>query len=202
MLELLMKQKFNDQHIQLLTHAFENDPMFDTLFKGINKHRQMKAMFNFIYKRNQLMQGIYLTDSEENPSYVAFIEKPKNQHKVALINVFRLIVEMFKLVFNIPIESLIYLSQYDAITTRNRPRENHYYLTMIGISVTKLGQGIGREVINKIHQIVINDKEVTMICLDTENKNNVTYYQQFGYKLIKEINVKDLQIYCMTLKKI
>ena len=196
-----MIQQFNQQHIHLLIDAFENDPMFVNLFKGLSKHHQMKAFFKFIYLRNHLMKGIYLTDSEEHLSYVAFIETPKNNHKYTLISKARLSVEMLKLAFYIPLKSLNLLSQYDRITSEQRPFENHYYLTMIGVSVEKKGQGIGKKVINKIHQIVISDVNTKMICLDTENKNNVTYYERLGYKLTNEVLTDHFSIYCMTWKQ-
>ena len=196
-----MSKQFNHNHINLLMHAFNLDPMFTKLFNGTYKYRQMKAFFKFIYVRNQLMKGIYLTDSEDHPNYVAFIETPKNRYKYPFLNKVRLIIEMIKLAFYIPLKSLNFLSQYDLITSKQRPSESHYYLTMIGVSVEKKGQGIGKEVINRIHQIVIDDLETTMICLDTENKNNVTYYEHLGYKLTQEIYVNDFSIYCMTWKQ-
>jgi hypothetical protein len=55
--------------------------MFLKLFKGPKRHKEMKAFFEFIYKRNQLMGGIYLTDSSHNPTYVAFLESPKDKGK-------------------------------------------------------------------------------------------------------------------------
>ena len=72
---------------------------------------------------------------------------------------------------------------------------------MIGVSVEKKGQGIGKKVINKIHQIVISDVNTKMICLDTENKNNVTYYERLGYKLTNEVLTDHFSIYCMTWKQ-
>lgn len=196
-----MSNSFNHQHIHLLINAFHKDPMFVKLFKGSTRNRQMKAFFKFIYKRNQLMHGIYLTDSENNPSFVAFIERPKNI-RYPLINRIKLNLEMLRLVFYIPLKSLNLLSQYDAITLKQRPRENHYYLTMIGVSPERQGQGIGKQVINKIHKIVIDDLNASIICLDTENDNNVSYYEHLGYKLTQEVKTSDdLTIYCMLWKQ-
>lgn len=192
-----MSNPFNNEHIQLLINAFQNDPMFIKLFKGSTKNRQMKAFFKFIYKRNQLKHGVYMTDSKDNPSYVAFIETPKNRHNYVLMDKIQLYIEMLKLAFYIPLKSLNFLSQYDAITLRQRPSENHYYLTMIGVSPEKQGQGIGKMVINNIHKMVIDNPEASIICLDTENFRNVSYYERLGYSLIHEVKISNVSIYCM-----
>lgn len=196
-----MNQSFNDQHINLLIDAFENDPMFVNLFKGSQKHRQMKAFFKFIYTRNQLMQGIYLTDKDHNPSYVAFVEKPKNKQNYTFIRKTQLILEMLRLVFYIPMKSLNYLSRYDSVTSKQRPSEHHYYLTMIGVSSKKQGQGFGKKVINQIHQIAFDNLDVPIICLDTENVKNVSYYERMGYTLTNQVEVSKLLIYFMQWKQ-
>lgn len=196
-----MNHNFNEQHIHLLIHAFQNDPMFIELFKGSSRNRQMSAFFRFVYKRNQFMHGIYLTDSCDNPSYVAFIEKPKSKRKFTLINLIQLNLEMLRLVFYIPIKSLNFLSQYDAITLKQRPREAHYYLTMIAVSSEKQGQGLGKKLINNIHQLVTDNLNVPIICLDTENDKNIPYYEHLGYKLINQIEVSNFTIYCMAWSK-
>lgn len=196
-----MIHNFNDQHIHLLVNAFQNDPMFIKLFKGSSRHRQMSAFFKFIYMRNQLMHGMYLTDSSDTPSYVAFIETPKSKRKYSLINMIQLIIEMIRLVFYIPIKSLNFLSRYDAITLKERPREDHYYLTMIAVCSKKQGHGVGKRVINIIHQIAIDNLDVPNIRLDTEYEKNVSYYEHLGYKLKNQVEVSNLIIYCMEWKK-
>lgn len=195
-----MNNHFNNEHIQLLINAFQKDPMFVELFKGPRKERQMQAFFRFIYKRNQLMDGIYLTDSRNNPSYVAFIETPKNRHSYLLRSKIQLHLEMLKLAFYVPLKSLNFLSRYDAATMKQRPHEKHFYLTMIGVSPEKQGQGIGKMVINTIHKMVIDDPEVSIICLDTENLKNVQYYERLGYLLIYEAKISNISIY--TMKKL
>lgn len=192
-----MHYSFNDQHINLLINAFQNDPMFIKLFKGTHKHRQMNAFFEFIFIRNQLMNGIYLTDSSEKPNYVAFIEIPKNKQNYSFIRKVRLFLEMLRLGFYIPLQSLNYLSRYDSITAKQRPSEEHYYLTMIGVSSEKQGQGFGKQVIDQIHQIANDHLDVPIICLDTENVKNVSYYERIGYKLTNQVEVSKLTIYFM-----
>jgi ribosomal protein S18 acetylase RimI-like enzyme len=198
---ILMNNNFNDQHISLLINAFQNDPMFTKLFKGSRRNHQMNAFFKFIFIRNQLMNGIYLTDSSEKPNYVAFIEIPKNKQNYTFIRKVRLLLEMLRLVFYIPLKSLNYLSQYDSITAKQRPREKHYYLTMIGVSSEKQGQGFGKQAIDQIHQIASENLDVPIICLDTENVKNVSYYERIGYRLTNRVEVSKLTIYFMKWEK-
>ncbi len=192
-----MNDKFSNKHIELLIHAFEQDPMFIKLFKGPKKHRQMKAFFRFVYQRNQLLGNTFLSDSHIKPSYVCFIEKPKRRHKIRLKDKFKLALKMVTLTFHIPIKSLNFLSKYDTVTKKQRPKEKHYYLTMIGVSPEKQGLGIGKMVINSIHEMVLKDLGVFSICLDTENSLNVSYYERLGYRLTHKSKIRGLPIYHM-----
>lgn len=190
-----MNRHFNHHHLDLLIQAFKKDPMFIKLFYGPKKEQQMASFFKFIYKRNQLMAGKYLSDSDHAPTYVAFLERPKN-HKSIVKNI-KLKFEMFKLLFHIPYKSLNFLSKYDKITLEHRPNKDHYYLTMIGVNPQKQGQGIGKKVIETIHQLVKDDAKAASICLDTENYANVVYYKYLGYVLTHQEKIDDLTIYCM-----
>ena len=143
------------------------------------------------------MEGIYLTDASNNPSYVAFIETPKHRHRYSLKSKIQLYFEMLKLILFIPLKSLNFLSRYDVATMKHRPREKHLYLTMIGVSPEKQGQGIGKMVINTLHKMVIDDPEVSGIGLDTENLSNVLYYERLGFSLIQEVKVSSISVYCM-----
>lgn len=192
-----MDNIFSNKHIELLIHAFEQDPMFIKLFKGPRKHRQMKAFFRFVYQRNQLLGDLYLTDDDINPSYICFMEKPKHRFKLSLKVRLKLILKMLTLTCYIPIRSLNFLSRYDVVTKKQRPKENHCYLTMIAVSKEKQGLGIGKTVINNIHDMIIKDLDTHSICLDTENLKNVSYYEHLGYKLVHESKVNGLSIYHM-----
>lgn len=192
-----MDNRFSKKHIELLIHAFEQDPMFIKLFKGRRKYRQMKAFFRFVYQRNKILNDMYLKDDDISPSYVCFIEKPKQRVKLSLKVRLKLILKMLALTCYIPIRSLNFLSRYDTVTKKQRPKENHYYLTMIAVSKEKQGLGIGKTVINNIHDMVTKDPDTHSICLDTENLKNVSYYEHLGYKLTHESKVNGLSIYHM-----
>lgn len=196
-----MKANFNENHITLLIKAFEHDPMIVKLFKGEHKEKQMRAFFNFIYVRNKLFSGIYLTDAMDNPSYVAFIEIPRHKRLMSLTKRMRLYIEMVNLVRYIPLKYLRFLSLYDTIVTKNCPKDHHYYLTMLAVASTKQGKGIGTALLDRIHNVVIADEDTAIICLDTQNKDNVAYYERHGYLLTQAVKVTDLVIYCMAWKK-
>lgn len=192
-----MQRPFHKQHIDLLIDAFKKDPMFVKLFKGEKKDRQMRAFFKFVYLRNRYMNGLYITDSNDEPSYVAFVEKPFEITRINIINKLRIQFEMLRLTFFIPFKSLRLLSKYEAITAKHRPKDTHYYLTMIAVCRNMQGQGLGKKVIEQIHSMVSKDSKVSSICLDTENIKNVSYYEKLGYELVCEEQLEEVSIYCM-----
>jgi len=61
---------------------------------------------------------------------------------------------------------------------------DHYYLFGMGVLSNKQGKGIGKQLMTKALQIVEAKK---MPCyLETQNKNNVPFYEHFGFKVVSD----------------
>lgn len=188
----------NENHISLLSKAFEKDPMFVYLFSNKKGNEQSKTLIRFIVKRNHILEGLILTDHLKNPSYVAVVERPRNLTTVSIRAKVRLNIEMLLLVMKLPFHVLRFLTKYQKLTTASAPNGPQYYLTMIGVVPSSQGKGIGKKVLREIHSIARSSQPPYPISLDTENQQNIAYYTRFGYELTDTKIVEGLKVYCMT----
>ena len=188
----------NNAHVSLLSRAFQNDPLFVHLFTNQKYQAQSEALIRFIIKENRLSDGLILTDDPTEPSYVAILDPPKNLKKVSLGAKLRLNIEQLLLLLHLPFSVLRFLSKYQEQITESAPKEPHYYLTMLGVDPASQGKGVGKKALQAIHKIADSSETPYPVALDTENQDNVTYYQKFGYQLIDTKVINGLTVYCMT----
>ncbi|SHN27350.1 GNAT family N-acetyltransferase [Gracilibacillus kekensis] len=186
----------NETHIDLLSRAFENDPMFIHLLS--NKYRS-KKLIRFILKQNRLLDGLVLTDDMNDPSYVAIVDRPRNLRHVSIWAKVKLNIEMFLLLFRLPFHVLRFLTNYQKTTFSIAPNQPHYYITMIGVDPSHQGKGIGKKVLREIHEIAESSQPAYPVALDTENQQNVAFYERVGYELMDTKIIDGLEIYCMRL---
>ncbi|WP_018932401.1 GNAT family N-acetyltransferase [Gracilibacillus lacisalsi] len=196
-----MNKQINENHISLLTRAFAKDPMFIHLFSNQKRERQMKSLIRFIIKRNHLLDGLILTDHATKPSYIAIVDRPSNLTNVSIKAKINLNIEMLLLVLKLPFRVLRYLTKYQKVTFSNAPNEPHYYLTMIGVDPSYQGKGIGKKVLKQLDEIAASSPISYSISLDTENQQNVAFYERFGYELRNTTIIDGLSVYCMTKSK-
>ncbi|WP_147804249.1 GNAT family N-acetyltransferase [Alkalicoccus halolimnae] len=188
----------NKNHVSLLARAFEKDPMFEYLFSNKNNKDQSKTLIKFIIKRNHLSDGMILTDHTKNPGYVAVLERPENLARVSVGAKVRLNIKMLLLVFQLPFHVLRFLTKYQKQTVASAPNAPHYYITMIGVEPSFQGRGLGKKVLKEIHELAASSQPPSPIALDTENDQNIAYYEKLGYELKDTKVIDGLKVYCMT----
>lgn len=188
--------KINESHVSLLAEAFIHDPLFTHLFS--RNREQSKVLIRFILRRNQLLDGLILTDHAIHPAYVAIIAQPQHISRQSLVKTMRLYVEMSFLLLQLPFHVVRFLIKYDKFITSNVPEMPHYYITMIGVHPDIQGQGIGRKVLQEVHQLASSSAQPCSVALDTENHQNVTYYKKCGYQLHYTQQIEGIRIYCMN----
>ena len=65
----------------------------------------------------------------------------------------------------------------------------HIHLNMIGTRRRVRGHGLGRQMLESVHELSLNDPESTGVSLTTENEGNIELYKYFGYKVVGEQEV-------------
>ncbi len=188
----------NETHISLLTRAFKKDPIF-VYFRSIKKEIDpSKKLIRFIIKRNHLLDGLILTDDIKEPSYMAIVDPPSNLRSVSIKSKIKFNIDMFLLIFQLPFQMLRFLTKYQKLTSISAPNEPHYYLTMLGVDPSYQGMGIGKKVLEELHEIAGSSHPAYPVALDTENHKNVAFYERFGYELKDTKVIDGLRVYCMS----
>ncbi|MDH8676507.1 GNAT family N-acetyltransferase [Fusibacter bizertensis] len=179
-----------------LVDTFEADPMFRYVF-GQQK-KKMESFFNFLTRKSSILHEWVVTEEENGvPFAIAFVETPKSKKGIYMFLNLKFWSETIHLIKGIGFRGFSKLNHYMKLTSSVRLKENHYYLVLIGVDVAHQGNGAGKRLLNKIHTRVDNDDTSTGIGLDTENRNNVTYYEHFGYKLVEVKQLGEIEVYCM-----
>lgn len=74
-------------------------------------------------------------------------------------------------------------------TARFESQVPHIHLNMIGVRVSVQGQGLGRALLDAVHDLSASDTSSTGVTLTTESETNVTLYEHFGYELVGRAEV-------------
>jgi ribosomal protein S18 acetylase RimI-like enzyme len=67
----------------------------------------------------------------------------------------------------------------------------HTHLNMIGVRDAQRGTGLGRRLLEAVHEMSADDVASAGVSLTTENPRNVSLYRHFGYELLGERDVAD-----------
>lgn len=178
----------------LLSQAFSTDPWIRKLFSDNAKKTQQ--FFKFVLHYCEVTGGQVLFEHQDSKlASVACLERPMT--KSSLLGTIKLIRALASFLTNCGLKPLRMINPYMRLTTRYRPKGKHYYLICIGVDPKFMGMGIGKKTLNTIHTIVDEDTTSIGIGLDTENPNNISLYEHFGYKLTGTENLGGLTIYTM-----
>jgi GNAT superfamily N-acetyltransferase len=83
-------------------------------------------------------------------------------------------------------------SRYEAFATACAPFEvptRHIHLNMIGVSRGARGSGLGRLLMDHIHEMSRRDPTSKGVTLTTEDPSNVPLYEHFGYEVVGHATV-------------
>lgn len=74
----------------------------------------------------------------------------------------------------------------------------HYHLNMIGVLRSHGGRGVGRLLLDAVHDLSLADTGSSGVTLNTEDENNVPLYEHFGYEVTGHQKVTpELETWCM-----
>lgn len=62
--------------------------------------------------------------------------------------------------------------------------EPHLHLNMIGVRASAQGTGLGRRLLEAVHDMSRSDEDSCGVSLTTENPRNVSLYEHFGYEVV------------------
>jgi GNAT superfamily N-acetyltransferase len=66
---------------------------------------------------------------------------------------------------------------------------NHLHLNMIGVRAEAEGRGLGRRLLEQVHDLSARHPTSRGVSLTTEDPNNLSFYKRFGYEMLGEATV-------------
>jgi ribosomal protein S18 acetylase RimI-like enzyme len=89
------------------------------------------------------------------------------------------------------------LDAFEGLVDRHRPAAPYFFLNVIGVLPEAQGQGHARALLDVVHAQCAAHPTATGVYLDTEVLGNVALYERFGYRIVGQERLDDLDIWCM-----
>ena len=167
-----------------LASAFSDDPLFKWMAGAApdkNVGPKLRIIFDTFLKLD-LARSEHLVFTDEDRIGVA-IWKPPNQWKMTTSDMVRALPAMLR---GLGTKTPRMIGAFNAIE-KVHPKEEHYYLEVLGTHQAKQSKGIGTAVIS--HMLDRIDTEGVPAYLESSNPRNVPFYARHGFETTGEIVV-------------
>ncbi|MBU0956805.1 MAG: GNAT family N-acetyltransferase [Spirochaetes bacterium] len=196
-----------DEIIAVLADSFADDPA-PVYFMGPRcTSSQLRRFFAFIVD-----QALLLDDRLEGVRIdgqlvaCSLLEQPDRFRQAGIGNLVMLFVKATIAAAGFPSGSLRRMNTYFRLARAGLPAGRWHYLTMIGVRKQYQGRGLGAGLLKLLLAAVAEDAESAGLALDTENINNVAWYEKQGFELLQSVQLSTgrqeakLRVYCMALR--
>ncbi|WP_354004537.1 GNAT family N-acetyltransferase [Alkalihalophilus pseudofirmus] len=188
--------------VQLMAKSFENDPLFNYLFKDGEVDQKFEeracAFVAFLFDKSFcLLEEIWGIYDQDKLIGAYIIEMPHMKGTQKIFGGLKLVGRVIQLLKNLSLKTVIKLNRYMKVSRRNVPKLPLHYLIMIGVMPSRQGYGVGGQLMQHIMKQVREDHRSRGIALDTEHKRNISHYRRFGFCLYSETQLDDIAIYGM-----
>ncbi|MDJ0691641.1 MAG: GNAT family N-acetyltransferase [Xenococcaceae cyanobacterium MO_188.B32] len=92
---------------------------------------------------------------------------------------------------------ILRLEAYSQIKEANQPQQPHFYLNTLGVMPKSQGQGVGKALMAELHKLSEESPQSSGVALDTENEQNLNFYQHLGYSVSTITNLDRVKIWSM-----
>lgn len=179
----------------IFAEAFLNDPLFQLVFKEKSRFKKTEYFFSFLLtEKNLLRSDVLLVLYNEEIAGACSLSRP-NKEELIPFN-FYFFFSTIKLIFKLGFLPFYTLNSYFKTISETKSSDS-YYINFIGVSNKHRGKGLAKSLLDYIHKIVKEDQLYSKVGLDTENPNNIHYYERYGYQLVSEKKLQNLTIYFM-----
>ena len=171
-----------EEATEVLTRAFEDDPVVRYFLSGHEKDypEGVHKLFGYqclMYIEMEL--PIFGTVRNNRITGIACLSGPEK--KIRPDSLFEADKEFEA--FMGP-NSFGRIKRYMKLNKKHTPEGLHHYLAGLGIHPDFQGQGFGRLLLDKVHEITESHQTSTGIYLETAKLKNVELYKHFGYNLL------------------
>ena len=184
--------KDTEKAIEILFAAFEQDPLmryfFGNEYQNLAKHL-MQYICNLTAISDSLLWGAFIEGELKGVAMITPAEiVERNKQEIAQIE------EQLAVAVGAAIARI---ERYLQVKEANKPKQPHFYLDVLGVSPESQGQGVGKALIEKLHQMSEESTQSCGVALDTENERNLDFYCGLGYSVSTTTDLDEVKIWSM-----
>jgi GNAT superfamily N-acetyltransferase len=86
---------------------------------------------------------------------------------------------------------------YDRVSDACKPREDHYYLGVLGVAPASQGAGTGRALLKAFCDLSRASEGSQGVYLETATPTNVRFYERHGFAVRGEADLGGVHLWCM-----
>ncbi|TCS42534.1 GNAT family N-acetyltransferase [Reinekea marinisedimentorum] len=186
-------ERYSRQARSLLFHSYIEEPTYRYLFDADQpgyKQRiraTLRELIRLHMDRGELMFGA-IHKSEERLLGVAFCSDLELKTDISGQLLWRL-----KMILTAGLEGTKRFLRYFAEVQRSLPAKNHRMVSLIGVHPDFQKQGIGKMLLEAIHQVADQDQNSIGLFIDTGNNRYLEFYQSLDYRVFTELQLDQLQ---------
>ena len=186
--------------IAVMAEAFENDPLFLTVFgEREGWERRVASFLSFMFAMNRLMQGTPRGLFVDGRLRACALLEPPASRLASVAGAFASALRFLPVACRLPKRATAFLNTYTQRTRAAAPRDRHGYLVMVGVRPEAQGHGFGRLLVEDAIARTRADPRATGVALDTENEANVRLYARWGFRKTVSLDLGDVHAHCMFL---
>lgn len=171
-----------DWAARLLARAFHKDEL-TTFINGDTRNGQAKL--DWFMRTTFRMAALYGTCLGTTEKDGVLMMLPADQTKMTLGKLYRsgLIAAPFRMGWA-PFSRMMRLMDFAEKEHKAAVPSDHYYVMTVGVLPERQGMGVGKKLMTKALETV--DAKRLPCYLETQNKNNVPFYQKLGFDVVSD----------------
>ncbi|MDG2170594.1 MAG: GNAT family N-acetyltransferase [Opitutales bacterium] len=92
-------------------------------------------------------------------------------------------------------------NKYGGLCDETIPEGPYHYLGILGVLPKCQGQGVGRQLLERVLEEANNHPESLGVCLNTETDKNLPFYRKSGFEVFRDIPVDTIHTWGMVWEK-
>ncbi|MEX0623585.1 GNAT family N-acetyltransferase [Saccharospirillum sp.] len=186
---MALDERCSRQARSLLYHSYKDEPTFNYLLDSSRpgyKQRiraTIRELIHLHFERGETVLGV-VHKQDRRVLGVAFVSDVGLKMDISRQFLWRL-----KMTLTAGFESTRRYIQYFNDVQSSLPNMAHRTVSLIGIHPEFQKQGLGRLLMETVHQQVSNDAQSIGVFLDTGNNRYLTFYETLGYERFADIKM-------------
>jgi len=181
--------------VGLLVRAFRDDPLMRYLYGDTEEGyaARLRAVFRYQCDLHQLQKWPLIgIEPRSRLAGLVGVRPPRPPRRPD-----ELAARFEALEERIGVDATERLAAYAAISNTHLPDEPLLYVGMIAVRPESQGRGYARALLDHVHGLAERDPSAVGVGLDTENPDNLPFYEHLGYRIVGTGQLEGLAVWSL-----